>query len=153
MTRPGSGQERRIVVGVDGSVPSRAALRWAIRQAKLTGATVDAVIAWEYPVTYGYPAPVDDTNHAGLAAEVIKHAVGEISGHEAPVAITTTVTEGNPASVLLAASAGADLLVVGSRGHGGLVEAILGSVSQQCVHHATCPVVVLRDSVTGAARG
>jgi nucleotide-binding universal stress UspA family protein len=52
--------------------------------------------------------------------------------------------EGNPAQVLLDASAGADLLVVGSRGHGGFASALLGSVSQHCVHHADCPVVIIR---------
>jgi nucleotide-binding universal stress UspA family protein len=79
--------EHRIVVGVDGSGQSVQALAWASRQAKLTGATVEAVIAW-----------------------------------------------------------GADLLVVGSRGHGDFAEALLGSVGQHCVQHATCPVVVIRDS-------
>ena len=63
--------------------------------------------------------------------------------------ITQKVVEGNAARVLLDASAGADLLVVGSRGHGGFVEALLGSVGQHCVHHATCPVVVIRDSAVG----
>jgi nucleotide-binding universal stress UspA family protein len=57
--------------------------------------------------------------------------------------------QGHPAQVLLDASARAELLVIGSRGHGGFVEALLGSVGQHCVHHATCPVVVIRDSVTG----
>jgi nucleotide-binding universal stress UspA family protein len=150
--QPASERERRIVVGVDGSVPSKAALSWAIRQAERTGAVVDAVIAWEYPVTYGYPAPVGDINYAELAGKVIADTVAEVTGPQAPVTIRTTVTEGNPAAALLAASAGAELLVVGCRGHGGLAEALLGSVSQHCVHHATCPVVILRDSVTGAGR-
>jgi nucleotide-binding universal stress UspA family protein len=60
------------------------------------------------------------------------------------------VMEGHPAGVLLGASVGAELLVAGNRGHGGFVEALLGSVSQHCVQHATCPVVVIRDSVAGA---
>jgi nucleotide-binding universal stress UspA family protein len=59
------------------------------------------------------------------------------------------VVQGHPAQVLLDASAGAELLVIGSRGHGGFVGAMLGSVGQHCVHHATCPVVIIRDSVTG----
>lgn len=60
------------------------------------------------------------------------------------MAVRTQVAEGNPARVLLSAAAGADLLVVGSRGHGGFTEALLGSVGQHCAHHARCPVVVIR---------
>jgi nucleotide-binding universal stress UspA family protein len=136
----------RIVVGVDGSVPSKAALRWAIRQAKLTGAVVEAVIAWHHPGSFGYPVPMpDETDYKALAAEVVTDAVAEVAGPASPVEIRPEVAEGNPAAALLAASAGADLLVVGSRGHGGFVEALLGSVSQHCVHHATCPVVIIRD--------
>lgn len=150
MTQPDSEQERRIVVGVDGSASSKAALSWAIRQAKDTGAVVDAVIAWEFPTTYGYPMPgTPGVDFEELAAEVITDAIAEVSGVGGPVKIRSKIVEGNPAQVLLKESAGADLLVVGSRGHGGFVEALLGSVGQHCVHHATCPVVVLRDSVTG----
>jgi nucleotide-binding universal stress UspA family protein len=140
--QPERENEHRIVVGVDGSASSKAALDWAIRQAKLTGAVVDAVIAWHYPAAYGYPVP-DDADYERLAAEVVTDAIAEVAG---PVDIRPKVMEGNPAAVLLAASAGAELLVIGSRGHGGFVEALLGSVSQHCVHHAACPVVIIRDS-------
>ena len=150
MTQPSGERERRIVVGVDGSVPSKAALAWAVRQAQLTGAAVEAVIAWEFPATYGYPAPVVlDVDYAGIAAKVVADVIAEVSSPGEPVKIRSTVAEGNAAQVLLDASAGAELLVVGSRGHGGFTEALLGSVGQHCVHHATCPVVVIRDSVTG----
>jgi nucleotide-binding universal stress UspA family protein len=146
-TQPQGEQERRIVVGVDGSVSSKAALRWAIRQAELTGAVVDAVIAWHYPGGYGYPTPIaDDANYEELAAKVATDTIAEVAGPAAPVEIRPRAVEGNAASVLLAASAGAELLVVGSRGHGGFVEALLGSVSQHIVHHAVCPVVILRSS-------
>ena len=139
------GQERRIVVGVDGSVSSKAALGWAIRQADLTGAMVDAVIAWHYPGEYGYPTPIaDDANYEALATKVVTDTIAEVAGPDTPVEIRPRAVEGNPAMVLLHAAAGADLLVVGSRGHGGFVEALLGSVSQHIVHHAPCPVVVLR---------
>jgi nucleotide-binding universal stress UspA family protein len=145
-TQSENGQERRIVVGVDGSVPSKAALGWAIRQAKLTGAVVDAVIAWHYSGTYSYsPYASDDADYSELATKVIEDTVAEVADPAAPVEVRPKVIEGNPAAVLLAASAGADLLVVGSRGHGGLVGALLGSVSQHCVQHATCPVVIIRD--------
>ena len=144
-----SEREHRIVVGVDGSVPSKAALAWAVRQARLTGALVDAVIAWEIPSTYGFTMPVDGVDFEGTAAQVAADAIAEVSSPDEPVTIRTKVVQGHPAQVLLDASARAELLVIGSRGHGGFVEALLGSVGQHCVHHATCPVVVIRDSVTG----
>jgi nucleotide-binding universal stress UspA family protein len=151
-TEPEAG--RRIVVGVDGSASSKAALAWAARQARLTGATVEAIIAWQYAATYGYTmpaAPGINYNYEQIAAEVIASTIAEVRGQGEPVKISSRVVEGNAAQALLDASAGAELLVVGSRGHGGFVEALLGSVSQHCVHHATCPVVVVRGPVTGAA--
>lgn len=154
MNQRRGGQEPRIVVGVDGSVPSKAALRWAIGQAMLTGAPVDAVIAWQFPATYGYPVPVPaDTDFAEIAAEVLADAIAEVSSTAGPVKIRSKVAEGNAAQVLLTESAGADLLVVGNRGHGGFVEALLGSVSHYCIHHATCPVVVIRGALIRAEGG
>ena len=121
MTQPSGEGERRIVVGVDGSVPSKAALGWAVRQARLTGAAVEAVIAWEFPVNVGYLVPVPfDMDNAGLAAQVVADAIAEVSSPGEPVKIRSTVAEGNAARVLLDASKGAELLVVGSRGHGGI---------------------------------
>ncbi len=139
-----AGREHRIVVGVDGSESARAALAWAVRQAQLTGAVVEAVIAWEYPVAYGYAAPAMDLDFEELATKTVTAAITEATAESGPVAIQHKVVEGNAAQVLLAESAGADLLVVGSRGHGGFVGALLGSTGQHCVHHATCPVVVIR---------
>jgi nucleotide-binding universal stress UspA family protein len=144
----------RIVVGVDGSPPSKAALAWAVRQAGLTGASVEAVIAWHYPVMVGgvpfVPiGPLDNFDYGGWAASVLNHAINQTVDPDGPVKVSATVEEGNPAAVLLDAAAGADLLVVGSRGHGGFTEALLGSVSQACAHHAQCPVVIVRGAKTG----
>jgi nucleotide-binding universal stress UspA family protein len=152
MTTQLSGEpERRIVVGVDGSAQSKAALAWAIRQARLTGATVEAVIAWEFPATYGDPLPVaPGLSFKELAAEVVTRAIAEVSSPKEEATIRPKAVEGVPAQVLLDASAGAELLVVGSRGHGAFVADLLGSVSQQCVHRARCPVVVIRDAVGSA---
>ena len=142
------GRFGRIVVGVDGSESSMAALAWAVRQAALTGATVDAVHAWHIPVTYGYGygyamvLPVPDLEK--IAGQVADKAVAEVADLAPGVEIRTVIVEGNPARALLDAAKDADLLVVGSRGHGGFTEALLGSVSQHCVHHADCPVVVIR---------
>jgi nucleotide-binding universal stress UspA family protein len=136
----------RIVVGVDGSEPSKAALRWAVRQAQLTSGVVEAVHAWEYPLIPAAPvAPAADLfdfekdAHTNLAT-----AIDEAIGPDRPVEIHPLVARGNPAAVLLDAARGAQLLVVGNRGHGGFTEALLGSVGQHCVQHAPCPVVVLR---------
>jgi nucleotide-binding universal stress UspA family protein len=144
-------QEQRIVVGVDGSNSSKAALRWAIRQAKLTGSLVDAVTAWHYPPAYGW-APVADGEFSpeATAKEALTEALTEVSGLEPEVPVRPHVREGHAADVLIRAASGADLLVVGSRGHGGLASAMTGSVSLQCVLHAHCPVLVLRDGREGA---
>jgi nucleotide-binding universal stress UspA family protein len=141
-------QDRRIVVGVDGSHGSTAALRWALTQAQLTGATVEAVAAWQSPALIGYsygwvPLPYEGESIATAAENVLAETVAKLAG--APDRITTTVAEGPSAQVLLKAAAGADLLVVGSRGHGAFAGMLLGSVSQHCVQHARCAVVVVPD--------
>ncbi|MEZ0090913.1 universal stress protein [Streptacidiphilus sp. EB129] len=136
--------ERRIVVGVDGSPSSEQALRWAVRQAELTHAAVDAVICWLYPTMYGRaPASVD--RESGLVAgKILAKSVAWAVRDHPRVEIRESAELGNAAQVLLERSRGAELLVVGSRGHGGFVGALLGSVSQHCVQHASCPVVVVR---------
>jgi nucleotide-binding universal stress UspA family protein len=125
-------------------------LRWAIHQAGLTGATVDAVIAWHYPVIVGGGYGVAPVVTAGgfdyqeNAEKILADAIGTACDPGSGVPVRARVVEGNAAQVLLDAADGADLLVVGSRGYGGFTEALLGSVSQHCVHHARCPVVVIR---------
>ena len=137
----------RIVAALDGSPSSISALHWAIRQAGLTGAAVDAVAAWHYPVSsYGY-VPVGDAEDYDFQKITEKVLSDAISGSLEPgsdVRVRSHAVEGHAAQVLIDASDGADLLVVGSRGHGGFTEALLGSVSQHCVHYAHCPVVVIR---------
>jgi nucleotide-binding universal stress UspA family protein len=145
------GKDHRIVAGVDGSDSSLSALRWAIRQAGLTGATVAAVAAWHYPVaaaSYGW-APVgtgQSYNFKEITEKTLTDAISSTLDAGSDVRVLAQVVEGNPARVLLDAAVGADLLVLGSRGHGGFAEALLGSVSQHCVHHATCPVVIIRGA-------
>ncbi|GAA0571828.1 universal stress protein [Paractinoplanes ferrugineus] len=133
-----------IIVGVDGSVPAKAALRWAIGQARLTGARVRAIIAWEIPTypSWGLISYEDFGAAAGkLLAEVVQEAVGIDSP---PIQVVESTMPGHPAQVLIDASAHAALLVVGSRGHGAFAGTLLGSVSQLCVQHAHCPVTVVR---------
>jgi nucleotide-binding universal stress UspA family protein len=149
MTAPGHGTAPRIVAGVDGSSSSLSALRWAVRQAGLTGATVDAVIAWHNPASrggYGWETAGPEQNYdfGEVAAKTVTEAIGSALEPASDVSVRTQVTQGHPAQILLDASHGADLLVVGSRGHGGFAAALLGSVSQHCVQHASCPVVVIR---------
>jgi nucleotide-binding universal stress UspA family protein len=150
------GSATRIAVGVDGSPSSVEALRWAIQQAALTGAAVDAVVAWHYPaVTGGYGWAPGSMGSGGdfqeIAGKTLADAISSSLDPASHVRVRSCVVEGNPAQVLLDAAAGADLLVVGSRGHGGFAEALLGSVSQHCVHHSTCPVVVIRGQASPLA--
>ncbi|GAB4079203.1 universal stress protein [Modestobacter muralis] len=133
----------RIVVGVDGSPASQVALQWAVRQAALTGAVVEAVTAWQFPVTYGGFLADAGTDWQTNAHAVQDIAVKEALGDEA-TALVRRVVEGHSAGVLLEAAVGAELLVVGSRGHGGFTGMLLGSVSENVVAHAPCAVVVLR---------
>jgi nucleotide-binding universal stress UspA family protein len=140
----------RIIAGIDGSESSASALRWAIRQAGLTGAAVDAVIAWHYPDLaasgYGTAAvaieSADDFRES--AGKIVADAISSTLDPASEVPVRARVAQGHAAQVLLDASAGASQLVVGSRGRGGFAEALLGSVSQHCVQHALCPVVVVR---------
>lgn len=135
-----------IVVGVDGSTSSLAALGWGAHQAELTGSALRAVTVWEWPTTYGYPVPLaPDFNPAADAAKVLDDAVAGVRQAHPTIEIRTSVVEGSTAKVLVDASKGAELLVVGSRGHGGLAGMLLGSVSEHCAAHAHCPVLVIRS--------
>ncbi|MEU2156077.1 universal stress protein [Streptomyces sp. NPDC019396] len=135
----------RVVVGVDGSPSSYAALRWAVRHAALIGATVEAVGAYEVPGAHGWSAPavdadLDQENASTALADELRKVLGDTGGTR----VDHHLTRGNPVEVLLAASDGAELLVVGSRGRGGFARMLLGSVSQQVAQHAKCPVVIVR---------
>ncbi len=140
----------KIVVGVDGSAGSRDALRWAFAEAKLRGASLEVVIVWQYPITASLPTfgamitPQDFATDA--RTELLAIIAAEGVSAEAPIPVSTLVAEGNAARALLDASEDADLLVVGSRGHGGFTGVLVGSVSQQCVNHAKCPVVVVHPN-------
>jgi nucleotide-binding universal stress UspA family protein len=138
--------DKRIVVGVDGSPSSMKALCWAIRQAKLTGAEVEAVTAWSYPSGYGW-APFSDgaVDFEGDAGKILIAALAEVGGIAPDVVVEPLVVQGHAADVLVRTAEGADMLVVGSRGHGGFAGMLLGSVSQHCVQHASCPVLIARD--------
>lgn len=133
----------RIVVGVDGSAASVEALRWATRQADLTGASVQAVISWDYPSTSGMEFGSMDIDWADNARAALDDALQVALGDDAR-RVTGTVARGHPVEVLVGAAQGADLLVVGSRGHVALPGRLLGSVSEHVAGRAPCPVVVVR---------
>lgn len=139
-------QQYPVVVGVDGSPASRMALRWAHWQAQLAGGEITALMAWDYPLIYSWHVPGLE-NFADSTAEALATVLEEVIGDDPAVTVHKEVAQGHPARALLdsAGEKGARLLVVGNRGHGGFTGALLGSISQHCVHHASCPVVVVRD--------
>jgi nucleotide-binding universal stress UspA family protein len=141
----GSGKPPKIVVGVDGSESSRDALRWAARQAQLTGGRLEVVTTWELPTSFGWIPPYpSDFNPAEDAQKAADDEVVAALVDYPDVTAEITVVEGHPAPTLLDASRGADLLVVGSRGHGEFAGMLIGSVSQHLVSTAHCPVLVWR---------
>ncbi|MQM26184.1 universal stress protein [Glycomyces albidus] len=148
MSDPDPAQSGVVVVGVDGSSSSRRALRWALRQASATAAKVVAVQAWEVPRKYGtgvmlMPGAQWDAEARNSLRSAVEPAAAAWPG----VVVEQHAVEGHPVQVLLDAARNADLLVLGNRGLGGFAGALLGSVSQHCVRHASCPVVVVHDRV------
>jgi nucleotide-binding universal stress UspA family protein len=134
-----------IVVGVDGSEGGRRALRWAIREAAARGGSVQAVTAWRLDL-YDLPpyAAVHPDEERQRCERLLTHEIDSIPAFQrAGVAIAMEVDEGRPADVLSAAARSADLLVLGSHGHSRVRHTVLGSVSEECVRKATCPVVVI----------
>jgi nucleotide-binding universal stress UspA family protein len=132
----------RIVVGVDGSKPSKLALSWAMRISATTGASIDAVTAWHFPVSFGW-GYVTGADTPADATKCLTDSVDEAFGAERPAGLRLLVRQGLPAKVFLDESTGATMLIVGSRGHGGFSGLLLGSVSANCAEHATCPVLVI----------
>lgn len=140
-----------MVVGLDGSGSSVAALRWAADYAALVGARLELVVAWDWPTSYGWPAPIPtDYNPEKDASELLARCEEQARQHHATLDVSSTPVQGHPAPALVEASRGAALLVVGSRGHGQFAGMLLGSVSEHCVSNAHCPVLVMRgDDAAG----
>lgn len=136
----------RIVVGVDGSPGSMAALRWALREASARGLPLHAVTAWEFPTesTFGDMATIGDFHPVVAAEEILVSALADAGVAADGETVTTAPVEGHPAEVLMQVASGAALLVVGSRGYGRIFGALLGSVSHYVAAHAACPVVVIK---------
>jgi nucleotide-binding universal stress UspA family protein len=143
----------RIVVGIDGSPESAAALRWAVDEAKLRDARVEAVHVWNYvpmttagdsglvPMAWTESAEMVEATHdaaSRAAAQEVEDVLG--AGHD----VTVSLVQGDPSEALLDTAKGADLLVVGNRGRGAIKELLLGSTSGRVADHAPCPVVIVR---------
>jgi nucleotide-binding universal stress UspA family protein len=147
----GKGEARQVVVvGIDGSTESIAALGWASRYAAATGAKVRAVHAWHYPEAFGMalegraPQSVTAKVEQGLRDELAK-AVAQVYPDPAGAGLETALRYGHPVEVLIDESENADLLVVGHHGHHAFTGMLVGSVSIHCVTSAACPVVVVRS--------
>jgi len=136
-----------VVVGVDGSLHSLDALRWAAGYALAFGALLRPLVAWSYSSS---PEYVTQPDFESSARDSLEAALKLLHTEFHDVAVEPGLVQGSAASVLIDASRDADLLVVGTRGRGGFAGMLLGSVSQHCVQHATCPVVVVRDGVQSA---
>ena len=136
----------KIVVGVDTSEGGRRALVWAVEEAKLRGAVVQAVHVWQLPVFVATPfgdVPIKAGDFEADAQKQFDELIDAVDASGLVAPIERTFVAGHPASSLLDAAADADLLVVGTRGHGGFTGLLLGSTSQQVSHHAPCPVVIV----------
>ena len=133
----------RVVVGVDGSAVSIDALRWAGGVATAIGAAADAVICWDYSPTNAWAGVPPDWRPDQDATTELAQAVRAAFADETSAGLRAEMRQGHAAPILLDAGADAEMLVVGSRGHGGFAGLLLGSVSADCTEHASCPVVVM----------
>lgn len=148
----------RIVVGVDGSQQSRAVLEWALDEARLRGATLEVVSAYRLPSGWlgmgeamgaTMPVSITESDVADYTTGMLDKLLDQVE-RPTSVSVVPRAVPGNAAQALVEASAGAELLVVGTRGHGDVGSLLLGSVGMHCVHHAACPVVVVRGSASTA---
>jgi nucleotide-binding universal stress UspA family protein len=135
---------KRVVVGVDGSNESTEAIQWAAQYAASTGAVVEAWTSWNFPALSGIA--YDVTNWEANARETLDIALARALPNGSNDIERYTVQE-HPGAALIAAAKGADVVVVGARGHGAFAGMLLGSVSQHVVAHARCPVVAVRHTL------
>lgn len=132
---------RPVLVGVDGSPHSERALAWAVDYAKLSGASLRIICAWDLPPSFGGTVQYADPDFYRQGAEDLVASAVELVPDDLPTDSQTV--EGHPARVLTDESDDASLLVLGSRGGGGFADLLLGSITGYCSHHATCPVVIV----------
>jgi nucleotide-binding universal stress UspA family protein len=139
-----------VVVGIDGTAPSRAALRWALRHAERIRAQVCAVAVWQQPVSVtppdasGMTPVIPDAELEAQARSRLDAAIAELPD-DAKKIVTPRVEVGDPRSVLLERARDAEMLVLGNDRHGAVAGAVVGSVALSCVHHADGPVVLVPE--------
>jgi nucleotide-binding universal stress UspA family protein len=138
-----SNERFRVVVGVDGSGPSDAALRWAADEAERRDADLVVVHSWQLPITGPYPYMVSSSEVPRYEADAQRLLDEIVDGLSTRRPAERVLHLGSPAGGVLEAGALADVIVVGARGAGGMERLLLGSTSTQVVHHAPCPVVVV----------
>ena len=138
--------EPRIVVGVDGSPESRTALRWAVHFAADLDCDIEAIMVWQAPLAFEFnmTTVIRDWDPQRDCEKALAQIVDDVFGPDRPARLRLSVLNGYPARRLIDRAANATMLVVGSRGHGAFAAVALGSVSQRCVEHARCPVVVVK---------
>lgn len=145
---------RRVVVGVDGSAESVAALRWACREASMRGAEVLAVLVLESAchqvASYAVPAPRPSSGSWGAARDVLRSSVSEAVDLFPGVSVRTEIAEGLAARVLLDHAADADMLVLGRTPHGPDPSRAAGPVIRACLRVAVCPVVIIGSAQAAA---
>jgi len=148
---------RTVVVGVDDSAESHAALRWAARYADMTGGSLTAVVVWDVPVQPVVPGQMaistampNTDELEDTVARRLADALVETLGADRAAQVDKQVVTGDPAAALLEQSAESDMLVLGNGHHGALVGALTGSVGLRCLHHAECPVVLVPAGVEEA---
>ena len=134
-----------VVVGIDGSESSIDALRHAVRVAKAFGASLEAITVWNYPPVFETYPPANWSPEAD-AREIVDTAAKEVFGGDLPSWFRATTRRGSIARTLIEESEGAAMLILGSRGHGGFVGLLLGSVSAACAEHAHCPVLIVHPA-------
>jgi nucleotide-binding universal stress UspA family protein len=132
------------VVGIDGSNESARALDWAITQAQQSGAILDIVTAWMFPMAIGYAFTTTVEEVRKRAQDLLEGAMSHVADVAPDVVVRAEPKEQPAGPALVAASKGADLLVVGSRGMGGFEELLVGSVGHYCTRRARCSVVIVR---------
>ena len=144
---------RKILVGVDGSEESAAALRWAAALAAEVGATIEVITTWQTPfptielLAIGFKLDLTELNERPEQIALYRNqkSIAAAYGDPSPAGITRSVQEGYPALLLVEMSRNFDLLVLGNRGHSPIMETFLGSVSMHCLSYAHCPVVIVKE--------
>ncbi|GAA0521167.1 universal stress protein [Saccharopolyspora subtropica] len=133
-----------VAVGVDGSDESVRALRWAADHVRQVGGIVHAIMVWHQPVQFGYRLPTPDSELEQRARTALDTAVDAVRGEFPEVDLRSRLIRGHVVDEIVGLSEQADLLVLGDKGHGAFTGMLVGSVALKLVHHARCPVVVVR---------